>query len=60
MEVVPPGLKVEAVITTPTTPSPEPRMDIHQKARTTMHIRMLIVQRLVQGGSIATTAALPG
>ena len=46
MEVVPPRLKVEAVVTTPTTPSLEPRMDIHQNARTTMHSRMLIVQRL--------------
>ena len=35
MEVVPPGPKVEAVVTTPTTAILEPRMDIHKNARTT-------------------------
>jgi transposase InsO family protein len=60
MEVVPPGLTVEAVVTTPTTPSLEPRMDIHQNARTTVHSRMLIVQRLAQGWTVTTTAMALG
>src|ERR1700710_87721 len=46
MEVVPPGLKVEAVVTTPTISIQDPRMDIHQNARTTARSRMLIVHRL--------------
>jgi hypothetical protein len=36
-EVVPLGLTVEAVVTTPTTADQEPRMDIHKNARTTPH-----------------------
>jgi hypothetical protein len=60
MDVVPPSLKVEAVVTTLTTPSSEPRMDIHQNARTTLHSRMLIVQRLASGWSVATTATALG
>ena len=35
-------------------------MDIHQNARTTMHSRMLIVQRLACGWSVTTTAAALG
>ncbi len=60
MEVVPPGLRVEAVVTTPTTPSPEPRMDIHKNARTTLHSRMLIVQRLTEGWTVPAVAAALG
>ncbi len=56
MEVVPPGLRVEAVVTTPTTHQPEPRMDMHKNARTTPHSRMLIVQRLAEGWSVAAVA----
>jgi len=32
MEVVPPGLKMEAVVTTPATALLEPQMDIHKNA----------------------------
>ena len=60
MEVVPPGLRVEAVVTTPTTPISEPRMDIHKNARTTVHSRMLIVDRLTQGWSVGSVAASLG
>jgi transposase InsO family protein len=35
-------------------------MDIHQNARTTVHSRMLIVQRLAQGWTVTTTAMALG
>src|SRR6476619_7851241 len=60
MEVVPPGPKVEAVVTTPTTALLEPRMDIHKNARTTQRSRMLIVERLALGWSVASVATAQG
>ena len=46
MEVVPPGLRLEAVVATPSTAEPEPRMYAHENARTTPHSRLLIVARI--------------
>ena len=60
MEVVPPGPKVEAVVTTPTTALLEPRMDIHKNARTTQRSRMLIVERLALGWSVASVGTAQG
>jgi hypothetical protein len=50
MEVVHPKLGREAVVATPATPFPEPWMDAHQNARTTLHSRMLIVKRWLMAG----------
>jgi hypothetical protein len=46
MEVVRPGLGCEVVNVTTQPFSQEPRMDVHENARTTPHSRMLIVVRL--------------
>ncbi|WP_428538172.1 hypothetical protein [Rhodopila sp.] len=35
-------------------------MDIHQNGRTTVHSRMLIVERLTQGWSVASVASARG
>lgn len=60
MEVVPPGRGWEAVVTTHAALEPEPRMDTHENARTTRHSRMLMVQRLASGWSVAAVAAAQG
>ena len=60
MEVVRPGLSVEAVATTHTGLSTEPRMDIHQNARTTPHSRMRMIQRLGNGWTVADVAQAHG
>lgn len=60
MEVVPPGLREEAVVTTHAAPIPEPRMDIHENARTTPHSRMLMMQRLSSGWSVNVVASAQG
>lgn len=60
MEVVLPGLNVEAVATTHTDLSMEPRMDIHKNARTTPHSRLLMMERLKRGWSVARVAAAQG
>ena len=60
MEVVPPGLGWEAVVARPTAHSPEPRMDIHENARTTRHGRMLMIERLQTGWSVAAVAEALG
>lgn len=60
MEVVPPGLSWLAVVATPSTTDPEPRMDAHENARTTPHSRMLIVERLGSGWSVVEVAAAMG
>ena len=52
MEVVPPGLRVEAVVATPTTLPEEPR--------TTRHSRMLMIDRLQSGWSVASVAQAIG
>jgi hypothetical protein len=49
MEVVRPGLSREAVVATASPLAQEPRMDVHQNARTTRHSRMLMVERLACG-----------
>ena len=60
MEVVPPGLREEVVVARPTTPSPEPRMGVHENARAAHHSGMLIEQRLGIGWSVAAVAAAQG
>jgi hypothetical protein len=60
MEVVHPRLGREAVVATHATPFPEPRMDSMRMARTIRHSRMLIVQRLASGRSVAGVAAAHG
>lgn len=60
MEVVPPGLRVEAVVAMPTTLPKEPRMDVHENARTTRHSRMLMIDRLRAGWSIVSVAQAIG
>jgi transposase InsO family protein len=60
MEVVPPGLGWLAVVATPSTTNPEPRMDAHENARTTPLGRMLMVERLRSGWSQAEGAAAMG
>src|SRR5512139_2750025 len=60
MKVVPPGLRLEAVVATPSTTKPEPRMDAHENARTTPHSRMLIVDRLEAGWTVAAVATAMG
>ncbi len=56
MEVVPPGLREEVVFARPTTLSQEPRMDMHENARTTRHSRMLMIDRLHAGWTVADVA----
>ena len=60
MEVVRPGLSVEAVATTHTGLKTEPRMDIHKNARTTPHSRMLMIERLRSGWAVAEVAQALG
>jgi transposase InsO family protein len=60
MEVVHPRLGWEAVVAKLATPFPEPRMDIHDNARTTRHSRMLMVQRLASGWTAAAVAEAHG
>src|SRR5438128_2105013 len=60
MEVVRPGLREEAVVTTPSAASLEPRMDIHENARTTPHSRMLMIERLRSGWTAAAVADAQG
>lgn len=60
MEVVRPRLGREAVVATLATSFPEPRMDVHQNARTTPHSRMLIVERLDEGWTVPAIAAAMG
>src|SRR4051812_16748940 len=60
MEVVRPGLGCEVAVTTHATVSPEPRMDIHENARTTPRSRMLIVERLEAGPTVAAVASAFG
>ncbi len=60
MEVVPLGLGWEAAVAKPATPSLEPQMDIHENARTTWHSRMLMIERLRSGWSVAAVAAALG
>jgi transposase InsO family protein len=60
MEVVRPGLSVEAVATTHTVLSTEPRMDMHKNARTTPHSRMLMIERLRSGWQVAEVAQALG
>jgi len=50
---------LEAVVATPSTTNPEPRMDAHENARTTPHSRMLIVERLDQRPSEWNRCAVP-
>jgi len=60
MEVVPPGLSWLAVVAKPTARNSEPRMDSHEKARTTPRGRTLIVQGLAAGQSVGDVAAAEG
>ena len=60
MEVVHPGPNWEAVVATPPADSPEPRMDVHQNARTTLHGRCLMIHRLADGWTVAEVAAAFG
>ncbi len=57
MEVVPPGPKVEAVATTPTTAILEPRVKKRPNHATQS---MLIVERLIEGWSVASVATTQG
>jgi hypothetical protein len=43
-----------------TTQAQEPRMDVHENARTTQHSRMLIVRRLAGGWSAGAVALAQG
>ena len=60
MEVVRPRLGSEAVVAKPATSDPEPRMDVHENARTTGHSRMVIVERLSEGWTVAAVAVAIG
>jgi hypothetical protein len=60
MEVVHPRLGSEAAVATPATPVPEPRMDVHENARTTRHSRMLMMQRLASGWTSIAVAQAQG
>ena len=60
VEVVRPRLGCEVAITTHATVTQEPRMDIHENARTTPRSRMLMMQRLDAGWTIAAVAAAVG
>src|SRR4051812_50159804 len=60
MEVVRPGLGCEVAVTTHATVTQEPRMDIHENARTTPRSRMLIVERLEAGSTVAAVASAFG
>ena len=48
------------MVARPTTHSPEPRIDIHKNARTLPRSRMLIVERLAAGWSVAAVASAAG
>src|SRR3954451_9702137 len=60
MEVVRPGLGCEVAVTTHATVTQEPRMDIHENARATPRSRMLIVERLEAGSTVAALASAFG
>src|SRR3954463_5956764 len=60
MEVVRPGLGCEVAVTTHATVTQEPRMDIHENARTTPRSRMLIVERLEAGSTVGAVASAFG
>ena len=60
MEVVRPRLGCEVAVTTHATVTQEPRMDIHENARTTPRSRMLIVERLEAGSTVAAVASAFG
>jgi transposase InsO family protein len=51
---------MEVVVATPSTANLEPRMDAHENARTTPHSRMLIVERLAAGWTVAAVATALG
>ena len=60
MEVVHPGLRWKVVAAMLTTVLRSDRMDLHQNAKTTPNGRLLMVQRLVEGWSVARVAAAFG
>lgn len=60
IEVVPPGLRREAVVARLATPARRPRMDIHDNARTTRHSRLLMAQRLKSGWKVVAVAEAHG
>jgi transposase InsO family protein len=51
---------MEAVIAKPATAVLEPRMNVHKNARTTPHSRMLMIERLQGGWTVAAVAAAQG
>jgi hypothetical protein len=58
MKVVHPGLGCEAGVAKPTSPMPEPRMNIHKNARLTPQGRLLMVLRIKdEGWKVADAAA---
>ena len=60
MEVVPPELSWLVLVARPTPSNSEPRMDSPENARTTARGRLLMIERLQAGWSIATVAAAFG
>jgi transposase-like protein len=60
MEVVHPALRWKVVAAMLTTVLRSDRMDLHQNAKTTPNGRLLMVQRLVEGWSVARVAAAFG
>jgi transposase-like protein len=60
MEVVPPELSWLAVVARPAPSNSESWMDSHENARTTARGRLLMIERLQAGWSIATVAAAFG
>ena len=61
MKVVHPGLGCEAGVAKPTSPMPEPRMNIHKNARLTPQGQLLMVLRIEdEGWKVADAAAAAG
>ena len=61
MKVVHPGLGCEAGVAKPTSPMPEPRMNIHKNARLTPQGRLLMVLRIEdEGWKVADAAVAAG